>query len=157
MNTQSLTGPTTLSPDQQFQLESYKEQTASWRHLDNLLYRFTTIILPVSIAALGLSYVGTGGGGMATEMPTWLPMIGGLSLMTFWIISSEIIEIKTQVRFKIIHKMEEDLKITGHKEFAKKRKEGYRKYLRSHHLRRLMFGAYVAAVGMLIFYFGCFN
>ena len=38
-------------------IESYKEQTAAWRHENDLLYRFTTITLPVSIAAWGVPYV----------------------------------------------------------------------------------------------------
>ena len=43
-----------LSRRDQLLIESYKEQTAAWRHENNLLYRVTTIILPVSIAALGV-------------------------------------------------------------------------------------------------------
>ena len=46
-----------LSRCEQLLIESYKEQTAAWRHENDLLYRFTTIILPVSIAALGVPYV----------------------------------------------------------------------------------------------------
>ena len=156
MSEPSLTTPTDSGSDELRLIESYKEQTASWRHLDNLLYRFTTIILPVSIAALGLRYLNmgnTGTGNMATEIPKWMPIAGGLALMTFWFFSCLIIEIKTQIRFGIIHDMEDTLRIVGHKEFAERRKKGWRKYFRSHYLRILMFIAYVFAAGVLLKYF----
>lgn len=39
-------------------IEVYKEQTASWKHEDNILYKFGAIMLPVSFAALGVLYIG---------------------------------------------------------------------------------------------------
>ena len=154
MNDQLLTGPTTLNPDQQLRLESYKEQTASWRHLDSLLYRTTTIILPLSIAALGLPYVSTNPDSTVAEIPKWVPMIGGLWLMIYWIFSCEIFEIRAKIRFDMIHELEDELgMIKGHKEWTKRRKAKWTKILRSHYLRRLMFVAYVIATVVL---FTCF-
>ena len=151
MSESLLTESTTSSPDQQLQLESYKEQTASWRHLDSLFHRFTSVILPVSIAALALPYLNAGTAGAAAEMPKWIPIAGGLVLMVFWIFSSEITGIRDRIRFDIIHKMEGDLgMINGHKEFKKRRAEKWTKRLRSHYLRRVMFVAYVAAAGVLL-------
>ena len=46
-----------LSRRDQFLIESFKEQAAAWKHEDNLLHRFTSVILPLSIAALALPYV----------------------------------------------------------------------------------------------------
>ena len=151
MGEQLLTGPTTLSADKQLQLESYKEQTASWRHLDNLLYRTTTIILPLSIAALGLPYVNTS---TVPEMPEWMPIAGGLWLMIFWIASCEIVEIRAKIRFEIIHEIEDELGIVkGHKEWTNRRTSKWTNILRSHYLRRIMFGLYFgAAVALLIFF-----
>ena len=144
-------GQTMLNPHEQLLLESYKEQTASWRHMDNLLYRTTTIVLPLSIAALGLPYVNTD---PATKMPEWMPIAGGLWLMIFWIASCAIVEIRAKIRFEIIHEMEDDLGIIkGHKEWTKRRKQKRSKILRSHYLRWLMFGVYFAiSVPLLIFF-----
>ena len=139
-----------LSRHEQLLLESYKEQTASWRHFDNLLYRTTTIVLPLSIAALGLPYVNTS---TAPEMPEWMPIAGGLWLMIFWIASCEIVEIRAKIRFEIIHEIEDELGIKGHKEWAKRRAGSRSKRLRSHYLRRLMFGFYLAAVAVLLIWF----
>ena len=153
MNDELIKGPTTLNSDQLLQLEGYKEQTASWRHLDSMFHRFTSIILPVSIAALGVPYLNMGTEGTETEMPKWMPMAGGLALMIFWIISSETAEIRERIRFKIIHEIEKELGIKGHKEWTKRRNEKWTKRLRSHYLRRLMFVAYVVAVWGLLKYF----
>ena len=143
-----------LSPHKQLLLESYKEQTASWRHFDNLLYRTTTIVLPLSIAALGLPYVNTEATGATAGIPKWMPIAGGLWLMIFWIASCGIVEIRAKIRFKIIHDLEDDLGIVkGHKEWAKRRSERRTKRLRSHYLRWLMFVAYVAAAGALLKWF----
>ena len=88
-----------LSPRELYLIESYKEQTAAWRHENNLLYRFTTIVLPVSIAALGVPYV-------QADVPDLLATLGGLMLMTFWAVSCQIMQIKSNLRFSIINKIE---------------------------------------------------
>ena len=46
-----------LSRRDQLLIESYREQTAAWKHEGDLLYRFTSVILPLSIAALGVPYL----------------------------------------------------------------------------------------------------
>ena len=153
MSEQLLTGSPTLSPHAQLLLASYKEQTASWRHFDNRLYRTTTIILPLSIAALGLPYVNTSLADPAQQIPKWIPMAGGLWLMIFWIVSCEIVEIRAKIRFEIIHEIEDELGIKGHKEWTQRRKEKRSKILRSHYLRRLMFLAYVGAAVALFIWF----
>ena len=38
-------------------IEIYKEQVASWKHEDNILYKFGAVLLPVSFIALGIPYV----------------------------------------------------------------------------------------------------
>ena len=94
-----------LSRRDQLLIESYKEQTAAWRHENNLLHRFTTITLPVSIAALGVPYV-------QEDVPDLLATLGGLTLMTFWAFSCQIMQIKSNLRFSIINQIEECWKIT---------------------------------------------
>ena len=42
----------------QLLLEGYKEQTVSWKHEDNTLYKFGAVLLPVSFVALGVPYIG---------------------------------------------------------------------------------------------------
>ena len=37
-------------------IEVYKEHTASWKHEDNILYKFGAVMLPVSFIALGVPY-----------------------------------------------------------------------------------------------------
>ena len=88
-----------LSRRDQLLIESYKEQTAAWRHENNLLYRVTTIILPVSIAALGVPYV-------RNDVPDLLTTLGGLMLMTFWGLSCQTMQIKSNLRFSVINEIE---------------------------------------------------
>ena len=38
-------------------IEVYKEHTASWKHEDNILYKFGAVMLPVSFIALGVPYI----------------------------------------------------------------------------------------------------
>ena len=68
----------------QLLLESYKEQTASWKHEDNTLYKFGAVLLPVSFVALGVPYIGD----IKESNLTILEIIstsGGIILMTFWV------------------------------------------------------------------------
>ena len=138
-----------LSRRDQLLIESYKEQTAAGRHEDNLFYRFTTIILPLSIAALAVPYV-------QKDVPDLLATIGGLTLMAFWAISCQIIDIKSNIRFSIINKIEERWDVLGHKDFTDIRKNTYGKrashFLRSQLLRRYMFWVYLGIVGGLTLY-----
>ena len=125
-----------LSIRDQLLIESYKEQTAAWRHEDNLFYRLTSIILPVSIAALVVPYV-------EDKVPDLLATIGGLTLMTFWTISCQIADIKSNIRLSIINKIEKCWDVWGHKDFRDIRKNTYGQksssFLRSQLLHRYMF------------------
>ena len=133
-----------LSRRDQLLIESYKEQTAAWKHEDNLLHRFTSVILPLSIAALGVPYVQKG-------VPDMLATLGGLTLMTFWAFSCQIMQIKSNTRFSIIIEIERCWKLPGHKDFRDKRNGTYGKKLRSHLLRCCMFWVYlVIAVGLTL-------
>lgn len=124
-------------------LESYKEQTVSWKHHDQLFQRFTSITLPVSFTALVVPYVKAG-------VPKSLPIAGGIMLMLCWIIYSEIADIKATICFKIIHEIERRLDIYGHKDWAKKRKERWTWWLNIHYLHRVIFVIYIAASIMLL-------
>lgn len=132
-----------LSKREQYMIESYKEQTAAWRHENNLLYRFTTILLPVSIAALGVPYV-------QQDVPDFLATLGGLTLMTFWALSCQIIETKSNLRFSIINEIEECWDIASHKDLITRKKNTYGQkasyFLRSHNLRCWLFRIYLFLV-----------
>ena len=131
-------------------IEAYKEQTASWKHEDNLLHRFTSIILPLSIAMLGVPYVQNG-------RIALLALIGGMLLMTFWGISSQIMHTKDKVRFSIINKLEDKFstigleRFSGHDEFRRMRDKAGGKGLRNYRLRVWMFWVYfVIAIVVLL-------
>ena len=132
-----------LSRRDQFLIESFKEQAAAWKHEDNLLHRFTSVILPLSIAALALPYV-------QNDVPDLLATIGGLTLMTFWALSCQIMHIKVSIRFSIINEIEKCRKILGHKDFKIKKCKKYNKLhnilLRSYYLRCAMFWVYLGIV-----------
>ena len=135
-----------LSRRDQLLIESYKEQAAAWKHEDNLLHRFTSVILPLSIAALALPYV-------QKDVPHMLATLGGLTLMTFWAFSCQITHIKANIRFSITNKIEKCWKIPGHKDFKAIRKNTYGEkgsdFLRSHFLRCWMFRIYLGIVVLL--------
>ena len=136
----------TLSRRDQFLIESYKEQTAAWRHENDLLYRFTTITLPVSIAALGVPYVQKG-------VPDLLAILGGLTLMTFWAFSCQIMQIKSNLRFSVINQIEECWQIPSHKDCKVRKGNTYRgkgsNRLRSHFLRCCIYWIYLVIVAGL--------
>ncbi|MYE89100.1 hypothetical protein F4X33_08920 [Candidatus Poribacteria bacterium] len=138
-----------LSPRELYLIESYKEQAASWKHEDNLLYRFTSIILPLSIAALAVPYV-------EAKVPDLLATIGGLTLMTFWAISCQITHIKSNIRFSITNKIEKFWGVPGHRGFKSIREKTYGKrasyFLRSQVLRCYMFWVYLGIVVLLTLY-----
>ena len=138
-----------LSPRELYLIESYKEQTAAWRHEDNLFYRLTSIVLPLSIAALAVPYI-------EDRVPNLLATIGGLTLMTFWAISCQIADIKSNIRLSIINKIEKCWDVWGHKDFRDIRKNTYGQksssFLRSQLLHRYMFWLYLVIVGMLTWF-----
>ena len=138
-----------LSRRDQLLIESYKEQTAAWRHENDLLYRFTTITLPVSIAALGVPYVQDG-------VPDLLAILGGLTLMTFWAFSCQIMQIKSNLRFSVINQIEECWQIPSHKDCKVRKENTYREKgssrLRSHFLRCCIYWIYLVIVGGLTWF-----
>ena len=134
-----------LSRRDQLLIESYKEQAAAWKHEDRLLHRFTAVILPLSIAALGLPFLNN-------NVPALLANFGGLTLMTFWVISCNILYSKSNLRFSIINEIERGWDIQGHKDFLERRDNTYGKKLKSHFLRCCMYWVYVITVIMLTSY-----
>ena len=138
-----------LSRRDQLLIESYKEQTAAWRHENNLLYRFTTITLPVSIGALGVPYVQKG-------VPDLLAVLGGLTLMTFWAFSCQIMQIKSNLRFSVINEIEACWHILSHKDCKVRKQNTYGKKgsdrFRSHFLRCCIYWVYLVIVGALTLY-----
>ena len=135
-----------LSPRELYLIESYKEQTAAWRHENDLLYRFTTITLPVSIAALGVPYV-------QDKVPDLLATLGGLTLMTFWAFSCQIMQIKSNLRFSVINEIEKYWRTPSHKDCRVIKENTYGKKgsdrLRSHFLRCWLFWIYLGIVMVL--------
>ena len=102
----------------QLLLESYKEQTASWKHEDNTLYKFGAVLLPVSFAALGIPYIED----VKALNQTVLEIIstsGGAILMTFWFAFVCSSHAKITTRFQIINQIERDWVIIGHKDIQK--------------------------------------
>ena len=135
-------------------IESYREQTESWRQEASLLHRFTSVILPLSIAVLGAPYVQNGG---ANEMIALLAPMGGIILMTFWGISCQIMETKSKIRHSIIYNLEDRFRTVdrerfrGQAEFRRIRSKAGGKKLSSHRLRVFMFWIYFCvAIVMLL-------
>lgn len=135
-----------LNHHELYLIESYKEQTAAWRHEDNLFYRLTSIVLPLSIAALAVPYI-------EDRVPDLLATIGGLILMIFWAISCQIADIKSNIRLSIINKIEKCWDVCGHKDFRDIREHTYGQkssyFLRSQLLHRCMFWLYLVIVAGL--------
>ena len=99
----------------QLLLESYKEQTASWKHEDNTLYKFGAVLLPVSFVALGVPYIGDIKESNLTILEI-ISTIGGIILMTFWVAYAHATHAKVTTRFRIINQIEERWGIIGHKD-----------------------------------------
>ena len=95
-----------LSRRDQLLIEIYKEQTASWKHEDDILYKFGAVLLPVSFIALGIPYIGD----IKESNLTILEIIstsGGMILMTFWFAFVCSSHAKIRSRFEIINWIEE--------------------------------------------------
>lgn len=91
-------------------IESYREQSAALRQDDSMLHRMTAIILPVSTIALFVGFY-------KPEIPILLPLLGGVILMTFWIILCHVLYISIYTRLAIMNKIEEHWEIPGYKHF----------------------------------------
>ena len=114
-------------------LEEYKELGLCWRYDDEWLSKLTTVLLPLSIAALTLPYLKQG-------VPKLLAVSGGLALMTFWFLSSKIFMNRLGARFSRIHELEQILRFDSHLRYVTKRKK---RILRSQNLRCWMFALYL--------------
>lgn len=134
-----------LSRQDQLLLESYKEQTASWKHEDDILYKFGAVLLPVSFIALGIPYIGD----IKESNLTILEIIsttGGMILMTFWFAFVCSSHAKIRSRFQIINWIEENWKIKGHRDVPKIRDKAFKPPLlfplKTHFLETWIFYVY---------------
>ena len=114
-------------------LEEYKEQGLCWRNDDQAFSRLTAVLIPLSIAALTLPYLRNG-------TPKLLAVSGGLLLMTFWILSSELHTRRLTIRFSRLHEIERILGLNSH---LKYHMETNKKVWRFQILRRYMFWLYL--------------
>ena len=105
-------------------IEIYKEQVASWKHEDNILYKFGAVLLPVSFIALGIPYVKVIGEPTLTILEI-ISTTGGIILMTFWFAYVQASHAKINARFEIINQMEKKWEVEGHKDIPEKRDTRY--------------------------------
>ena len=143
-----------LDKNETLLIESYREQTVSWRQESSWLHRFTSIILPLSIAVLGAPYVQ---GGETNGAIALLAPMGGIMLMTFWGIYCQIMETKSKIRHSIIYRLEDKFRtialerFRGQDEFKRIRVKAGGKKLSAHTLRVWMLWIYFAvALAMLL-------
>lgn len=121
------------SINENYLLEEYKEQGFCWRNDDQTFSRLTAVLIPLSIAALTLPYLRNG-------TPKLLAASGGLLLMTFWILSSELHTRRLTIRFSRLHEIERILGLNSH---LKYHMETNKKVWRFQILRRYMFWLYL--------------
>lgn len=141
----------------QLLLESYKEQTASWKHEDNTLYKFGAVLLPVSFVALGIPYIGDIKESNLTILEI-ISTIGGVILMTFWVAYVHATHAKVRARFRIINQIEEDWKIKGHRDVPDIRDEIFkprrRLPLKTYFLEKSIFYVYsFMAISLTVYRF----
>ncbi len=137
--------------------EVYKEQTASWKHEDNILYKFGAVMLPVSFAALGVPYIADIEESNLIILEI-MSTIGGMILMTFWVSYVYATHAKVKARFQIINEIEcqieRDWGIKGHKDVPNLRDKIFgcpRLFkLRTHFLEKSVFYVYWAIVVILL-------
>ena len=144
-----------LTGENQLLLESYKEQTASWKHEDNTLYKFGAVLLPVSFVALGVPYIGNIQAASLPVLET-ISTSGGIILMTFWVAYVHATHAKVNARFRIINQIEEGWKIKGHRDVPKIRDMIYkprkRLKLKTYFLEKWIFYVYCAMAFILTVY-----
>ena len=130
----------------QLLLEGYKEQTVSWKHEDNTLYKFGAVLLPVSFVALGVPYIGDVKESNLTILEI-ISTIGGIILMTFWVAYAHATHAKVTTRFRIINQIEERWGIIGHKDVPKIRDDIFKDPdglpLKTHFLETRIFNVYL--------------
>ena len=130
-------------------IEVYKEHTASWRHEDNILYRFGAFMVPTSFAILGVPYIADIEGSNLRILEI-MSTIGGLILMTFWACYVCASHAKVKARFQIIndieHQIESACGIRGHKDVPniRDKKFGEPRFfqLRTHVIEKSIFYVY---------------
>lgn len=115
-------------------MEEYRELGLCWRHDDDWIAKLGAVLLPLSIAALTLPHLKQGA-------PNLLCAIGGLSLMTFWYLSSRICKRRFEIRFSRIHQIEGILGLDSHLRYKRK---SAKKVLKHRRLRFWMFAGYIA-------------
>ena len=133
-----------LDKNETLLIESYREQSLSWRQDDTMLHRMTAIILPVSIAALIVSSV-------YEDLPLLLPFFGGVVLMTFWFMLCQVLYIRIRIRFEVMSTIEDHWDIPGHRDFRDIRNDIFGKILTGMRLYRNVFYVYLLmaiAVGL---------
>ena len=134
----------------QLLLEVYKEHTASWKHEDNILYKFGAVLLPVSFVALGIPYLKDIKEPSLTIFEI-ISTVGGLILMTFWVSYVYASHAKIRARFQIVNQIEghieRDWGIKGHKDVPDIRDKAFRRrrllQLKTHFLEKGIFYVYL--------------
>ena len=121
------------SVNEKYLLEEYRDQGFCWRNDDQAFFKLTAVLLPLSIAALTLPYLRTGS-------PKLLAAAGGLLLMGYWILSSELHTRRLKIRFSRIQEIEWILGLDSHLKYHRETDE---KVWKSQILRRCMFVAYL--------------
>lgn len=114
-------------------LEEYKELGLCWKHDDGWIAKLSAVLLPLSIAALTLPYLREG-------PPKLLGVAGGLTLMTFWYVSSHICKRRFEIRFSRIREIECTLGFDSHLRYHR---ESASRIVKHQRLRRLMFIVYI--------------
>ena len=141
-----------LSDYNQILLEIYKEHTASWKHEDNILYKFGAVMLPVSFVALGIPYIKDIKEPNLTILEI-ISTIGGIILMTFWVSYVYATHAKIMARFQIINNIERRWGIAGHKDVPKIKDDIFKVpgglQLKTHFLEKSIFFVYTSIVLLL--------
>ena len=145
-------------------IEVYKEHAASWKHEDNILYRFGAFMVPTSFAILGVPYIADIEGSNLRILEI-MSTIGGLILMTFWVSYVCASHAKVKARLQIIndieHQIERDWGIKGHKDVPDIRDkifgEPWLFQLRTHFLEKSIFYVYWGIVVILTAWRFCGN
>ena len=120
-----------MSNENSHLLEEYKELGLYVRNDNDMLSKLTAVFLPLSITALALPYLKTGA-------PKLLAVSGGVTLMTVWFLSSEIVMDRLSIRFSRILVLDRILKFNSHG-----RNRSRTIVLKSQSLRHWMFGVYI--------------
>ena len=119
-------------------MEEYRELGLCWRHDDDWISKWTAVLLPLSIAALTLPYLKEG-------TPKLLCAAGGLTIITYWYMSSLISKRRFEIRFSRIHQIEEILGFDSHLRYHRKSANSKMKH------RRLRCGMFVGYMVIAFF------